>query len=309
MRLEAPSRGWDETAPGRRREAGQMSSTTVSGSPSVTGRARREISGRVLPERGQPVVPGKAAQLRARLRAARSPVGGQVPTYGAPEPSGHSDRWPRGHSYARWQSSGEPRRHRGGERRRRCSRPWARPQERETTAVSDDQLRSRGPGDAPATSPPDLSIDISRELATVVVTLDGLLDEDSSPALVELLWDLVVGQGNLSVAVDARRLTSSDPALLCMFQVLDWEAGLRGGTLAVVQPPPPSASAERNRTVAVLDQTRARRAAALGRAAHPAGGARTTQSNGEKPSMIRCETREGRRPGESDLRHPRRRNG
>ena len=144
--------------------------------------------------------------------------------------------------------------------------------------MSYDQLRSRGPGDAPATTSPVLSIDISRELATVVVTLEGVLDEDSSPALAELLWDLVVGQGNLSVAVDARRLTSSDPVLLCVFQVLEWEVAIRGGTLAVVEPSPPSGSAERNRTAAVLDHRRARRAAALGMAAHPAGGARTRQT-------------------------------
>ena len=145
--------------------------------------------------------------------------------------------------------------------------------------MSHDELRSRGPGDAPASTPPVLSIDISRELATVVVTLEGLLDEDSSPALVELLWDLVVGQGNLSVTVDARHLISSDPALMCLFQVLEWEAALRGGTLAVAEPSPPSASAERNRTVEALDHRRAQRAAALGMAAHPAGGARTMQSN------------------------------
>ena len=145
--------------------------------------------------------------------------------------------------------------------------------------MSHGELRSRGPGDAPTAARPVLSIDISRESATVVVTLEGLLDEDSSPTLVELLWDLVVGQGNLSVTVDARRLTLSDPVLICVFQVLEGEAALRGGTLAVAEPSPPSASAERNRTATALDYRRARRAAALGMAAHPAGGARTTQPN------------------------------
>jgi hypothetical protein len=144
--------------------------------------------------------------------------------------------------------------------------------------LSHGELRSRGPGDDPTTGRPVLSISISRELTTVVVTLEGLLDEDGSPALVELLWDLVAGQGNLSVSVDARRLTLSDPVLMCMFQVLEWEAALRGGTVAVVEPSPPSASAERNRTVAALDDHRARRAAALAMAAHPAGGARPRQT-------------------------------
>ena len=143
--------------------------------------------------------------------------------------------------------------------------------------MSHDELRSRGPGDAPTTAPPVLSIDISRELATVVVTLEGLLDEGSAPALVELLRDLVVCQGNLSVTVDARRLSSFDPALIPLFQVLEREAALRGGTLTVVEPSPPSASAERNRTA--LDRRRASRAAALGMARHPAGGARRTPTD------------------------------
>lgn len=111
--------------------------------------------------------------------------------------------------------------------------------------MSHDELGSRGPGDAPATTLPVLSIDVSRELGTVVVTLEGLLEEDSSPALVELLWDLVVGQGNLSVTLDARRLSLSDPVLIGVFQVLECEAALRGGTLAFVEPSPPSASAQR----------------------------------------------------------------
>jgi anti-anti-sigma regulatory factor len=137
-----------------------------------------------------------------------------------------------------------------------------------------DNVPSRGPGDAPPTAPPVLSIGIGRELATVVVTLEGVLDEDSSPALAELLWDLVVGQGNLSVTVDAHRLSLSDPALNWVFRVVEREAALRGGSLAVVEPQP-----ERSRLAASLDQRRACRAAALAKAAHPAGAARARQSN------------------------------
>ena len=74
-----------------------MSSTTISDSPRITGLPLREISGRVPPERGEPVGPGKAARLRARLRAAHSSVGGRPTSYGAREPSGHSDRWSEGH--------------------------------------------------------------------------------------------------------------------------------------------------------------------------------------------------------------------
>jgi hypothetical protein len=134
--------------------------------------------------------------------------------------------------------------------------------------------RSTGASDAPKTTSPALSIYIRRERATVIVTLEGLLDEASSPVLVDLLWDLVAGQGNLSVTVDTRRLRLSDPVLACMFQVLELEAALRGGTVAVVDAPSASAT--------TLNDRRARRAAARERAAHPAGGARTTQTRMER---------------------------
>ena len=143
--------------------------------------------------------------------------------------------------------------------------------------MSHAEFRSRGPGKAPATTSPVLSIDIRRELATVVVTLEGLLDERTSPVLAELLRDLVEGQGNLSVTVDARGLSLSDPSLIRAFHVLEREAAARGGTLTVVEPSPNSPSAEPDRGVAGLDHRRARRAAALGMASHPAGAARTTQ--------------------------------
>jgi hypothetical protein len=145
--------------------------------------------------------------------------------------------------------------------------------------VSHDELRSRGPGDASTTGHPALSISIRRERATVVVRLGGLLDEDSSPAVVALLWDLVVGQGNLSVSVDARGLTLSDPVLIWIFEVIEREAVLRGGTLAVVERSPPSAPTDQDLTAATLDHRRARRIAAIGRAAHPAGSAGTTPTD------------------------------
>jgi hypothetical protein len=138
--------------------------------------------------------------------------------------------------------------------------------------VTHDELRSDRLRHAPATAHPSLSIRIGRELATVIVTLEGLLDEDSSPALVALLWDLVVGQGNLSVTVDARRLSVSEPALVWVFQALEREASLRGGTLDLVEPSPPCPSTEPDLTAADLDDDRVRRVIALGRAAHPSSG-------------------------------------
>lgn len=106
----------------------------------------------------------------------------------------------------------------------------------------------------------------------MVVTLEGLLEEDSSPALAALLWDLVVGQGNLSVTVDTQNLALSDPVLIWIFQALEREAGRRGGTLALLDRSPPSAPTNQELTATALDQHRARRLDGMARAAHPAGG-------------------------------------
>ncbi|HWC09900.1 MAG TPA: hypothetical protein VG455_01630 [Acidimicrobiales bacterium] len=117
---------------------------------------------------------------------------------------------------------------------------------------------------------------MTREMGTVVVTLEGLLDEPGSSVVADVLWDLVVGQGNLSVAVDARRLSLCDPSLEAFCMVLEREAARRGGTLAVVGQSPSPASPDGDRAPASLDLRRARRAARLGMADHPAGGARVT---------------------------------
>jgi hypothetical protein len=73
-------------------------------------------------------------------------------------------------------------------------------QGQETTAVS-HELVSRAPGSASATTHPVRSINIRRALATVVVTLERLLDEDSSPALPALLWDRAAAHRGGSLAV------------------------------------------------------------------------------------------------------------
>jgi hypothetical protein len=113
----------------------------------------------------------------------------------------------------------------------------------------------------------------------VVVTLEGLLDEDSAPALAALLWDLVAGQGNLSVTVDTQHLTLSDPVLVWIFQALEREAGVRGGTLALVERSPPSAPTDQELTATALDQHRARRVEGMARAAHPALGDWTARTD------------------------------
>ena len=133
-----------------------------------------------------------------------------------------------------------------------------------------------GPGEASATTRPVLSVTVTREMGTVVATLEGRLDEESSSAVAGVLWDLVVGQGNLSVAVDVRRLSFCDPSLTAVCTVLEREAARMGGTLTVVAPSPPPPSTDDHRAPASLDPRRARRAARLGMTDHPAGGARKT---------------------------------
>lgn len=131
-------------------------------------------------------------------------------------------------------------------------------------------------GDTPATCRPALSIAVTRQLATVVVTLDGPLEEDTCPALRDVLWDLVVGQGNLSVTVDAHSVVVSDPVVMAVFTALRREAAHRGGTLAVLEPYSLPAPPAGHPAGTPLDFSRARRSARRAMVEHPAGGARGT---------------------------------
>jgi hypothetical protein len=110
----------------------------------------------------------------------------------------------------------------------------------------------------------------------VFVTLDGPLGEGTCTALANVLWDLVVGQGNLSVTVDARHLVVSDPAFMAVVTALRREAAHMGGTLVVLEPSslpaPPAGYPSGN----PLDISRARRSVRRGMAEHPAGGVRST---------------------------------
>ncbi len=89
--------------------------------------------------------------------------------------------------------------------------------------------------------------------------------------------------GNLSVTVDARGLSVSDPALVWIFQIVEREAALRAERFI---------SSSRHRTARRANQIErrpssiiaARRIAALGKAAHPARGAPTTQTEEERSS-------------------------
>ncbi len=151
-------------------------------------------------------------------------------------------------------------------------------------AMSDPRHYQTGPGEVPTTTRPALSIAISREMYTVVMTLEGLLDEDTSSLLAAALRDLTEDQGNLSVAVDARRLTLSDPALIAVFAVAERAVARRGGTLTVVEPtivqlrPRPAWPEHAHKAATPLDPRRAGLTGGPGRADHPAGGGRVTPS-------------------------------
>lgn len=160
------------------------------------------------------------------------------------------------------------------------SRSWL--WRRETPAVSQHEFHPQRAGGIPATCRSALSIAVTRQLATVVVTLDGPLEEETCPVLRDVLWDLVVGQGNLSVAVDAHNLVVSDPAVMAVFTALRHEAAHRGGTLAVLEPFPLPAPPAGHPAGTPLDFSRARRSARRAMAEHPAGGAPGTHPNHER---------------------------
>lgn len=142
--------------------------------------------------------------------------------------------------------------------------------------VQHQELHPLGPGDAPPTRRPALSIAVTRQLATVLVTLEGPLEEGACPVLASVLSDLVVGQGNLSVTVDARDLVVSDPLLTAVFTTLALEAEHRGGTFAVVEPASPPASRAGHPPGTPLRFSRNPRSARRAMAEHPAGSARRT---------------------------------
>lgn len=142
--------------------------------------------------------------------------------------------------------------------------------------MSRQELNPPGRGEATTTARPALSIAVTRELATVVVTLGGPLEAGTCTVLRDLLWDLVVGQGNLSVLLDARDLVVSDPVLMANFTVLRREAAHRGGTLVLLNPSSLPAPPAEHPVGTPLDFSRARRSARRGMTEHPAGGARTS---------------------------------
>lgn len=77
------------------------------------------------------------------------------------------------------------------------------------------------------------SADIARTAAGVVVTVRGEIDHAVPALLEQLLVDLVVGQGNKVVTVDAQQLVARTPAGID-FAGVAGEARARGSTFTVV---------------------------------------------------------------------------
>ena len=75
------------------------------------------------------------------------------------------------------------------------------------------------------------SIVVARSAGTVVVTVRGELDTESSKHLGSILADLIDGQGNLSVLVDLHDASASDPDCLWMLTEAAERAHRRGGTM------------------------------------------------------------------------------
>lgn len=89
----------------------------------------------------------------------------------------------------------------------------------------------RGAGAKPA-----LSLVIGRALGSVVVTVDGELDVESSELLARVLSDLIEGQGNLAVAVDLGKAIV-DPEAVTVFAEAAKRASERGAKFILAKPP------------------------------------------------------------------------
>lgn len=81
-----------------------------------------------------------------------------------------------------------------------------------------------------------LSLVVGRALGTVVVTVDGVLNVDSSEFLARVLGDLIEGQGNLAVAVDLGKAVV-DPEAVMVFAEAAQRASRRGAKFILERPP------------------------------------------------------------------------
>lgn len=91
----------------------------------------------------------------------------------------------------------------------------------------------------PPSFSPNLSLVVGRTFGTVSVNIDGELDEDGCQLLELLLADLIVGQGNRTVAVDLAKATIAPGALAPFLAAAHWAA--RFSTRFVLQGVPSEA--------------------------------------------------------------------
>ena len=75
------------------------------------------------------------------------------------------------------------------------------------------------------------SISVARSEGTVVVTVRGELDAETSQHLGGILADLIDGQGNMSILVDLHEASATDPDCLWMLTEAAERARRRGGTM------------------------------------------------------------------------------
>jgi anti-anti-sigma factor len=108
---------------------------------------------------------------------------------------------------------------------------------RSLSVVNDAALdRAR---DTPEAAPWRLAV--SRTLGAVVVTVEGVLDQETSAALDRALSDLVDGQGNQFIVVDTRRLIVHDRAALRLLTRARCAVEARGGRFILAESSPGTA--------------------------------------------------------------------
>ena len=101
---------------------------------------------------------------------------------------------------------------------------------------------------------------VGRALGTVVVTVDGALDLESSELLARVLSDLIEGQGNLAVAVDLGKAVVDSEAVT-VFSEAAKRASERGAKFILEKPPIETHEALEAQGYGDLVEVRARRAA------------------------------------------------
>ena len=101
---------------------------------------------------------------------------------------------------------------------------------------------------------------VGRALGTVVVTVDGALNLESSELLARVLSDLIEGQGNLAVAVDLGKAIV-DPEAVTVFAEAAERASERGATFILERPPIETHEALEDRGYGDLLEVRPRREA------------------------------------------------